>query len=88
MPKIVAGESSAKNVGGTAFGIVEVIGLLMIDLIVLIIIGSALALLVMIVDFMKGGFVKKVEDIFNVVGGLTGLSWGAAKALFDLLKGV
>ncbi|MDD5290529.1 MAG: hypothetical protein PHZ04_00220 [Patescibacteria group bacterium] len=87
MPKIVAGESSAKNIGGTAFGIVEVIGLLILDLIVLAIIATELALIVMIVDFRRGNLIEKAKDVLDVVGGLTGLSWGAAKALFDLLKG-
>jgi len=83
MPKIVAGKSSAKNVGGTAFGIVEVIGLLILDLIALTIIASVLTLLVMIVDFMGKGFMGKVGA---VVSGITTLGWGAVMALFNLFK--
>lgn len=78
----VGGE--AGKTGGKAIGLVEVIGLLILDLIALFIIGSVLALIVMIVDFMEKGVLGKAGA---VIGGLTGLGWSGVKALFDLLKG-
>lgn len=83
MPKIVAGESSAKNVAGTAFGIVEIIGLLFLDLLVLFIIFGALGIIVMIVDFMQASWYEK---IISFIGGITKLSWAGIQALMELFS--
>jgi|GEM_PF-6758943 len=47
------------------------------------IILAALGLLVMIADFAIAPWYDKV---WRIVGGLTGLSWGAVKALYDLVS--
>ena len=84
IPKeIKAAGGEAGKAAENKFGIVEWIILGILDLIALTIIGGALALLVMIVDFMEKGFIGKAGAI---IGGLTHLSWGAVKTLFDLFK--
>ncbi|MDO8592267.1 MAG: hypothetical protein Q7R92_00670 [bacterium] len=50
VPKVVAAESSTKNVAGTAFGIVEMIGLVILDLLVFFIIIGIISLLVWLAD--------------------------------------
>jgi hypothetical protein len=67
--------------GGKAINLLEIAGLLILDLIVLTVIGVFLTFIVMIVDFMQKGFFGKVGAI---IGGLTKLGWTGAKALFDL----
>lgn len=51
-PRIVAGKSSTKNVAGTGFGLVEVAGLLMIDLIALIITLHIIAIIALMFDII------------------------------------
>ncbi|MFH1582859.1 MAG: hypothetical protein ABIB72_00880, partial [Candidatus Falkowbacteria bacterium] len=75
-----AGGEAGKSLG-KSIGIIEVMGLLFLDLLVLFIIFGALALIVMIVDFMQAGFIKKVGMI---IGGLTNISWAGIKALFSI----
>lgn len=74
-----AGE--AGKVVNKSIGIVEVMGLLFLDLVVLFIIFGTLALIVMIVDFMQAGFLQKA---WLIIGGLTNLSWEGIKALYNL----
>jgi hypothetical protein len=74
VPKIAGmGEHSAKNVAGTAFGIVEIMGLLMLDLLLIFIIISILGLLSLIVSAMEHPL-KAILD----------LGWGGVKAIIDL----
>lgn len=73
-PKIV-GEHSSKNVAGTAFGIIEVIGLLMIDLIILFTILTILSLIAMIM-----GWIQHPLDAISKLG------WGAIKVLTNLFS--
>jgi len=75
----VGGE--AGKTAGKTIGLVEVMGLLFLDLIVLFIILGALAQIVMVVDFMQAGFLKKIAAI---IGGLTNISWSGIKALFSI----
>ena len=82
IPKeIKAAGGEAGKAAENKFGIVEWIILLILDLIALTIIGGALALLVMVVDFMGKGFTGKVGAIIK---GIMTLGWGVVKALFDL----
>ena len=82
IPKeIKAAGGEAGKAAENKFGIVEWIILLILDLIALTIIGGALALLVMVVDFMGKGFAGKVGAIIK---GIMTLGWGVVKALFDL----
>lgn len=69
-PKIVGtGEHSAKNVAGTAFGIVEIMGLLMLDLVLLFFVLTVVSFVVMIM-----GWIKPLEAI-------TQLGWNAISVL-------
>lgn len=67
-----------------SIGIVEVMGLLILDLIVLVIILGFLALIVMTVDFIQADSWVKIKMI---IGGLTGLGWSGIKALYSLFVG-
>jgi hypothetical protein len=67
VPKTMAGESTAKNVAGTAFGIVEIIGLLIIDVLIFFIILSVLGVIVMIVDFMRQGFWEQIKSLMHFI---------------------
>ncbi len=81
MPKMVgAGEHSAKNVAGTAFGIVEVMGLLLLDLIALFLILLILGLVVMIITWLGKDFWGKLWSVFK---GIWDLGWGG---VIDLVK--
>ncbi len=68
MPKKVASHSS-KNIAGTAFGIVEVMGLILLDIIAFFIIMSVVAVIVWLVDnvivtILDGG-VKAYNWVFE-----------------------
>ncbi len=83
IPKQITGEHSSKNVAGTAFGIVEVMGLLFLDLMALFIILSAFAFLSLIVGFMGAGFWDKIKWVWDIIGSLGLGSLDAIKALFS-----
>lgn len=83
VPKQVAGEHSSKNIAGTAFGIIEVIGLLFLDLMALFIILSILTIFSMIVSFMGGGLWEKIKWIWDAIGLF---SWGAISAIKALFS--
>lgn len=81
MPKQIFGGHSAKNVGGTAFGLVEVMGLLVLDLLLLFVIFGALAFIVMIVNFMGASWWEKMEMTWSA---FFALGWGGIQALVAL----
>ena len=74
IPKTVAPESS-KNIGGTAFGIVEVMGLLLLDLILLFFVLIIVSFIVMIMGWVK-----------NPLKAIADLGWGAVSVLKLLFK--
>ncbi len=86
-PKLAqtGGKEIAKSFGGAGkiAGIIEIMGLLVLDLAVLFIILGALGLIVMIVSFWDMGFWDKILTIWNAIGML---GWGAVKALIDLFN--
>jgi hypothetical protein len=67
VPKTMAGESTAKNVASTAFGIVEIIGLLIIDILIFFIIFSALGIIVLIVDFLNKGWLGQLKVLWDAI---------------------
>lgn len=75
VPKQITGEHSSKNVAGTAFGIVEMMGLLFLDLLVLFIIFGALAIIYLLIDIS----LHPIEDVWTY--GI-GPIYDAIKALF------
>lgn len=79
-PKIV-GRHGRKNIAGTAFGIAEVMALLFLDIIAFIIIGSALAFLVIIINFIIMSWWEKLGILWKAYWDL---GWGAVQALRDL----
>lgn len=78
---VKTGEHSATNIAGTAFGIVEIMGLLLIDIILFIIIFGVLSLIVMIINFMGAGLWEKMKMMWE---SFMALGWGGIKALVDL----
>lgn len=70
---------------GQALGIVEVMGLLLLDLVVFFIIIGALSLLTFVVSFLGGGFLDKVKFIWDAISTF-GLS--AIQPLIDLFKNI
>jgi len=82
IPKKVAGES-ASNVAGTAFGIVEIIGLLLLDILVFYLLFQALAWIVLIVGFWDEGFLKGALKIWEVI---KSLGWDGMGDLIKLFK--
>jgi hypothetical protein len=78
-PKMV-GESSASNIAGTAFGIVEVMGLLLLDLIVIFIILGVLAIISMIITWATNP-AEALKAIWD-------LGWTGIEALVSLFKGL
>ncbi len=87
-PKLAqtGGKEIAKSFGGAGkiAGIIEIMGLLFLDLAVLMIVIIFLGLIVMIIDFITGGVWEKIEDIWTLTKTFTGLSWSGIKALIDL----
>lgn len=85
--KIGTGEHSSKSVAGTAFGLAEIFGLLVMDLIFLSIIFGALAIISMIVGWMSKGLIDKVWSIAKTIWdmGWSGFSL-AFKSLVDLFS--
>lgn len=71
VPKKIAGENSATNVAGTAFGIVEIMGLMLIDILVFFIILTFLSFFAWLSD----NIIVKV-----VIKGIETLQW--AKGVF------
>lgn len=71
VPKQIAGENSAANVAGTAFGIVEIMGLMLIDILVFFIILTFLSFFAWLSD----NIIVKV-----VIKGIETLQW--AKGVF------
>ncbi len=74
VPKVVTagGESTAKNVAGTAFGIVEIMALLFLDLLFLLVIIAVLGFLYMIIHWMT----HPIEAIWDGIKALTSLFVG------------
>jgi len=82
IPKQVSGAGGEAGKGlSKSIGIVEVMGLAMLDLLVMFVIFGTLGLIAMIVDFMQAGFIEKVEMF---IGGLTKLSWRTIKTLYSI----
>lgn len=81
LPKQVFGEHSAKNIAGTGFGLVEVIGLLILDLLLLFVLLGGLAFIVMIVNFMGASWWEKIEMTW---GAFFSLGWDGIQALVAL----
>lgn len=80
MPKMTLGENSAKNVAGTAFGLAEIIGLLLLDLVAIFIIMGVLALISMIITWATNP-AEALKAIWS-------LGWTGVSALVDLFKGL
>ena len=80
MPKMVKSEHSAQNVAGTMFGIVEIMGLLLLDILGLIIIGVAAGIIILILTWMGEPFWGKLWFIFK---GIYELGW---EGVIDLAK--
>lgn len=84
-PKLAAtgGKEIAKSFGtaGKIAGIIEIMGLLLLDLAVLLIIFMNLALIVIIVSFMGGAGWEGAKLIWELV---KGLGWTAVEAIKDL----
>ena len=72
-PKIVS-QHSKENVAGTAFGIVEVMGLLLLDLAFLLIILVFASLIALMADI--------VENPLSYIGEMLGMVWHAIKGFF------
>lgn len=68
MPKTVS-EHSSKNIAGTAFGIVEVMGLVLLDLVVFFIILGVLGLLLLMCDI--------IQNPLSYIGEALGMVWDA-----------
>ncbi len=83
IPKQITGEHSSKNVAGTAFGIVEVMGLLFLDLVALFILLSVIAFFSLIVGFMGAGLWDKIKWVWDIIGSLGLGSLDVIKALFS-----
>lgn len=77
----VGGE--AAKTAGKGIGIIEVMVLLFLDILVAVIILSALSFFVMIVSFMGAGFWEKIKYIWDAIGTL---GWGAVQAIIDLFS--
>ncbi|MFA5360143.1 MAG: hypothetical protein WC349_04270 [Patescibacteria group bacterium] len=73
IPKTVAPESS-KNIGGTAFGIVEIMGLLFIDLLLLFIILGVLGIFLLMCDI--------IQNPLSYIGEALGIAWNAVTGFF------
>ena len=84
LPKQVtqAGGDAAET-AGKGIGLVEIMALLILDLIVLAVILGALALIVMIVNFMGASWWNKLIDIWKV---FMALGWDTISALSGLFK--
>jgi len=83
-PKIMGtGEHSSKNVAGTAFGIIEVMGLLLLDAVALFLILAILGLISMIMSWLGNGF---WNFIWGTVKAIYNLGWDGVSALVDLFK--
>ena len=72
VPKVVSNENSAKNVAGTAFGILEICALLFLDLLFLLFIIAVLGFLYMIIHWMT----HPLEAIWDGIKALTSLFVG------------
>ena len=73
----------AGKITGKGIGIVEVMGLIFLDLLVLFIILSILAFFSMIVGFMGGGLWEKIKWVWDAIGSL---GWGAVIAIKGLFS--
>lgn len=80
----IAGGSAGKA-GGRMIGIVEVMGLLLLDLIVGFLIVSVLSFLVLVISFLGGGFLDQVKFIWDAISTF-GLS--AIQPLIDLFSNI
>lgn len=71
VPKKVVGENSAANIAGTAFGIVEIMGLLLIDVLLFFIILAFASLLCWLTDSLAGKAImalyKAAASVANVL---------------------
>lgn len=93
LPKQITGAGPTSQATGEkaeepiskGIGLVEVMGLIILDSIVLAIILAILALIVMIVDFMQASWVEKIAMF---AGGLTKLGWAGITALIKLFSGL
>lgn len=83
VPKKVSSEHSASNVAGTAFGIVEVIGLLLLDLIFGFVIFAALSFIIMIVNWLGKSWWDKLGAIWDA---FQAFGWATMSALIDIFK--
>lgn len=71
-----AGKSLSKSIG-----IIEAMGVLMLDLFAFFILLGVSAFLVMVVDFMQASWYEKA---IQIIGGITKLGWTGIKSLFEL----
>jgi hypothetical protein len=65
IPKIVSNKSTAKNVAGTAFGIVEIIALVIIDLVLLILLLIILTIIVWISESLVFKILATGEKVWG-----------------------
>lgn len=65
VPKKTFGEHSATNVAGTAFGIVEIMGLLLIDILVFFIILALVSVLLWFADSWVGKILSTLGEIVS-----------------------
>lgn len=72
IPKVVSGDNTAKNVAGTAFGLVEIIALVLIDLIIFITIVALIYFLILLADIIE----NPVKSALNI-------SWGWIREVFS-----
>lgn len=67
VPKQITGENSAANVAGTAFGIVEIMGLMLIDVLLFFIILALVSVLLWFTDSWAGKILNIVGKIASTV---------------------
>ncbi len=81
--KVSAMAGDAGKITGKGIGIVEVMGLLFLDLMVLFIILSILTIFSIIVSFMGAGLWEKIKWVWDAIGSL---GWEAVMAIKTLFS--
>ena len=81
--KIKAVGGDAGKMGGKAIGIIEVIGLLLLDAVAFFLILAILGLISMIMSWLGKGF---WSSIWGAVKAIYNLGWDGVSALIDLFK--
>lgn len=80
-PQVAQASGEAAEKASKGLWLIEVVAVLIVDFIILAVILGALALIVMIVDFMQASWYEK---IWLFIGGLTKLGWSGISALYNL----